>query len=68
MRPGDKVRILRELHPNNCDPHIHFGKKATVLSVNGNQVIVSIDDFPNMNHREMKNRFFYWKNELEAKT
>ena len=66
MKIGDKVKILRELHPDGYSPHIHFGKLATVLCDGGCEFMVSIDSFPNMNHRELRNRFVYHKDELEV--
>lgn len=63
---GDKVRIEKKLHPNGKDGHVHFGKMATTLRVELGMVEVSIDNFPNCNHRALFNRFWYDKDELRV--
>lgn len=46
--------------------HIHYGKVATVMSRdNLGRYRISIDDFPQCNHREIKNRFYAEEKELE---
>lgn len=66
MQPGNKVKILREFHPNGIDPHRFCGKTATVRQLDGCQVRVSIDDFPATNNPVIDNSFWYIAGELEA--
>jgi hypothetical protein len=66
VKVGDKVIIKREICANNCK-NPHFGKIATVQKIDRlNQVGVSIDSFPNCNHRDYHNRFWYGQEELEV--
>lgn len=65
MNTGNKVIIKKEICANN-NKNPHFNKIATVEEIDRlNQVRVSIDDFPNCNHRTYHNRFWYMKDELE---
>jgi hypothetical protein len=66
MKIGDKVIIKEEICANNL-PNPHYNKVATVIENPDrlNLVKVSIDDFPNCNHREYHNRFYYQLEELE---
>jgi hypothetical protein len=65
MNIGDKVIIKKEICANNL-PNPHYNKIATVEEIDTLDLVrVSIDDFPNCNHRTYHNRFWYSKNELE---
>ena len=65
MEIGSKVIIKRKICANGLR-NPHFNKVATVLSIDRiDQVCVSIDSFPNCNHREFYNRFWYNSDELE---
>lgn len=66
MNIGDKVIIKTEIYANNLiNPH--YNKIATVLKEPDRLglVKVSIDNFPNCNHREYHNQFYYDIDELE---
>lgn len=46
--------------------HIHYGKSVTIISRdNLGRYRISIDDFPQCNSRELKNRFYANEEELE---
>lgn len=64
---GDKVIIKREICANNLiNPH--FDKIATILKVDKifDRIQISIDDFPNCNHRDYHNKFWYLIDEVEV--
>lgn len=70
MKPGDKVIWkpidYRDMSQNTS--HIWYGAKATILEIiTLDRAIISIDDFPNCNHREYHNRFCADFNELEMR-
>jgi len=63
---GDKVIIKKEICANNLiNPH--YNKVATVLEKPDRLglVKISIDDFPNCNHKEYHNQFYYDIEDLE---
>jgi hypothetical protein len=66
MQIGDKVIIKEKICANNL-PNPHYNRIATILEEPDrfDRVLLSIDDFPNCNHREYHNRFYYDINELE---
>lgn len=45
--------------------HIHYGKSVTILEKDRFGYRFSIDDFPNCNNREKKNRFYARHEEIE---
>ena len=65
MKIGDRVRIKREICANG-QVNPWYGKTGTVLSVGIITTEVSVDDSPNVNHREYHNRFGYNDDELEV--
>ena len=46
--------------------HIHYGKSITILGKDRLYYCYSIDDFPNCNGREKKNRFYAIPEEIEV--
>lgn len=69
MKIGDKVIIKQEICANNLK-NPHYNRIGTVLKEvdKFDLVQISIDDFPNVNHRDYHNRFYYLKDELEICT
>jgi hypothetical protein len=65
MNIGGKVIIKEEICANGLK-NPHYNKIATVHEIDRSHVKVSIDDFPNCNHRDYHNRFWYLPEELEA--
>jgi hypothetical protein len=67
VKKGDKVIIMEEICANNLK-NPHYKKMATVLEPPDRfgSVKVSVDDFPNCNHRDLKNQFRYDLDELDT--
>lgn len=66
FKVGDKVRIKTEIAANGLK-HPWFNSIATVKAEPDrlNLVNISIDEFPNCNHREYHNNFYFDIEELE---
>lgn len=46
--------------------HIHYGKSVTILGKDKIYYCFAVDDFPNCNGREQKNRFYAKHEEIEV--
>ena len=66
MNIGDKAIIKVEICANNLK-NPHYNKVVTILELPDRLglIKVSIDDFPNCNHRDYHNQFYYNIDELE---
>ena len=55
----------RDMSQNTSHPW--YGAKGTVIELDTlNRVVIALDDFPNCNYREHKNRFLADYRELES--
>lgn len=67
MKKGSKVVITQRICANGLK-NPHYGKIGTILE-NPDRldlVKISIDNFPNCNHREYHNQFYYDIEELKV--
>ncbi len=66
MKVGDTVILYPKYV--SYPPHPHEGKRAIVEEIEKYYIRVSLPDFPNYNHREYHNRFWYTHDEYELES